>query len=587
MLSTCAKTVSLFAVLVLAASPLHADDPPSAVSSVMRLLKSGRVPPERLGPIVRIVCERGNEHDLAYVYSQVIEPGTYPAELRRDILAQLAEAARTRKVMPAGDLSGVTSLLMESDGALRANAVTLAGLWRIESALEPLQGIALAGDTADELRTSVLAALQRIDPQATLSTVELLIAADRPFTVREAGIAALASSDLPRAARLATDVLRSAEADEDPSRLIDAFLARQGGPETLAEAITRSPPSPDLAKLALRRMYSVGRSDPALSRALERVAGIEGDIEPPDAQELAAMIKAVESDGDPAHGESVFRRTDLSCLKCHSVSKAGGQVGPDLSALGSSSPIDYIIKSIFDPDAQIKEAFATRVVLTVDGLTVQGIFADSTDEQLVLKDANGKLHAIPLADIEEEIEGKSLMPKGLVKFMTESELIDLVSFLSQLGRPGEYAIRDTPRMQRWRVLSEPGPELVAGVPNEAIFEDQVLHADMWAPAYARVGGVLPIDDLRTAATSDVLYLRGDVDVTRAGPVGVRIEAPQSTHVWVDAEEFGAVAEVTVDLDVGLHAVVLRATEVMEGAGVRVELFSIPDSNAEFAVVDGA
>ena len=36
------------------------------------------------------------------------------------------------------------------------------------------------------------------------------------------------------------------------------------------------------------------------------------------------------------------------------------------------------------------------------------------------------------------------MPKGLVNFMTRAEFVDLVRFLSELGKPGPYAIRSTP-----------------------------------------------------------------------------------------------------------------------------------------------
>ncbi|MEZ6145849.1 MAG: hypothetical protein R3B91_10635 [Planctomycetaceae bacterium] len=60
-----------------------------------------------------------------------------------------------------------------------------------------------------------------------------------------------------------------------------------------------------------------------------------------------------------------------------------------MSALGASSPVDYIINSISNPDQQIKEAFVTRIVITEQGLIHQGIVIDRTGERLVLKDAKG------------------------------------------------------------------------------------------------------------------------------------------------------------------------------------------------------
>jgi putative heme-binding domain-containing protein len=569
------------------AMPLQAAAPPSPAAGMMRLLKSGRVPPERLGPILELICSRGNADDLAYVYGEVLKPDAYPQPLRIDVLNRLADAARTRKVVPGGDLTGIAGLLSSDDPRLKLAAVELAGLWHVATAAEALEALALDTDTAPELRAAVLEALGCHGDDVARRTIDKLIDAAQPFAVRSAGIAALARSDLGTAARLAAAALNAAGADDDVAPLLDAFLDRQGGTEALAAALEKSPPGADGAKLLLRQMYSVGRSDAALSEVLERAAGIQGDVKPPTKDELAALMQEVAEQGDPARGEAVFRRADLSCMKCHAVSQAGGQIGPDLSPLGSTSPVDYIINSIYDPDLQIKEAFHTKVVLTSDGLTLQGILADRTDDALVLKDANDNRLSIPLADIEEEIEGKSLMPKGLVKFMTRAELVDLVRFLSQLGKPGEYAIRATPRMQRWRVLLALSPELIADVPNEATFEDQVLLSPNWGPAYARVNGVLPLDDLAARTRQTVLYVQGEVNVSKAGDVGIRCDAPPATHLWVDSESFAEQRELTVHLEPGIHKITLRVTNGDQpGATAKLELFRVSEGSAEFTTVDG-
>ena len=393
--------------------------------------------------------------------------------------------------------------------------------------------------------------------------------------------------DLPSAAKRAAEVLASSGDGDDPRSLVNAFLARQGGSKTLAECLQTEKLPEDVAKLALRQMYSVGRSDAELSAVLEQAAGIAGEIATPQGDELAELIQQVREHGDPSRGEAVFRRRDLSCMKCHAVSKAGGQIGPDLSALGSSSPLDYIIKSIYEPDTQIKEAFQTTVVLTVDGLTVQGIIADRTAERLVLRDADGKLNTIPVEDIDDEIEGKSLMPKGLVKFMTQSEIVDLLAFLSQLGRPGEYAVRSTPRMQRWRLLTNPSAGLLGDVPNETVFADQVLADGVWSPAYARVNGDLPTGELSDRTGARVVYVQSEVEVSAAGEVGFRLSGPGDTVVWIDSENMGTAAEIVKSLETGRHKITLRIdTKPDQDAAVRLELFRVPASKAEFSVVDG-
>lgn len=563
------------------------DNPPSAVGSVMRLLQSGRVPEERLAPILEIVCGRGNEHDLAYVYGQALDPQAYPRDLRVNVLTGLADAARTRKVTPAGELGGIADLLTSEDADIARAAVELVGLWKVEAAAEALREIVISTE-AGASRDQALAALVGLGAEAARPAIDALTADDRPLPDRIAGAAALVSLDPQRAATVAAALLRLAGPEDDIEPLLAAFLKRQGGSAVLASAIEANPPEPDTARLALRHMYAVGRSDAELSAVLGKLAGIDSDPEPPTSEELAALIEAVRAEGDPAAGENVFRRADLSCMKCHAVSKGGGQIGPDLSALGSSSPVDYIFASIFDPDAAIKEAFHTRVVLTVDGDVFQGIVVDDTADELVLKDAQGAVRRIPHDDVDASREGQSLMPKGLVKFMTEEELVDLVAFLSMLGKPGEYGIRETDRMQRWRVLSPVPEALQSQVPDVATFEGLVLNSGHWLPAYGRVNGALPLEELQRTGEASVLYLRGEVDVTEPGLVGVSVTAPPGTHVWVDDEPFGTTHEFTTHLGEGRHPITLRVETGDESAtDVRLELRRVPDSTAEFTVVDGA
>ena len=126
-------------------------------------------------------------------------------------------------------------------------------------------------------------------------------------------------------------------------------------------------------------------------------------------------------------------------MSCHSLSKAGGDVGPDLSSIGQTSPPDYIINSILNPDQSIKEQYHTLVVLTSDGQVFQGIVTDKDDQRIVLKEATGATRAVPVASIEDQKPGGSLMPKGLANLMTRAEFVDLVRFLSELGKPGPYA----------------------------------------------------------------------------------------------------------------------------------------------------
>ena len=136
-----------------------------------------------------------------------------------------------------------------------------------------------------------------------------------------------------------------------------------------------------------------------------------------------------------------------------------------MSAVGQISPPDYIINSILNPDLAIKEQYNTLVVLTVEGQVFQGIVTDKDEQRVVLKDATGATRVVPVASIEDQKPGGSLMPKGLANLMTRAEFLDLVRFLSELGKPGPYAIRPVPAIQRWKVLKAVPTDLAKSVPG--------------------------------------------------------------------------------------------------------------------------
>lgn len=574
--------------ICLAASQLAAADPPSAVSSVLKLLKSGKVPPARMGSVVEMVCTRGNEHDLAYVFEQVADEKAYSPELRRQALGWLKDAALTRKTAPA-EQSALAKLLNPAtnpDVELLKKSIELTEAWKNASSAQELGQLARAASSPPAIRDAALSALVVVDTATAKSIAQDLLADSQPFSNRALAVTTLSGLDLPASAAAAAVVLKSAQPEDDPSSIIDALLDREGGAAALGEALKSAPLPQDVAKLSLRRVYAAGRSDAALIDVLAPQAGVSAKPVKLSKEEIAALASKAEN-GDAARGELVFRRSDLSCMKCHAVSKAGGQIGPDLSAVGANSPMDYLVTALFDPDAQIKEAFVTKVVTTLEGRVFQGIAVDRTDEKLTLRNTDGKLIEIPVADIDEEVEGKSLMPKGLPTLMTEAETLDLLKFLSVLGRPGDYSIRTTQRFQRWRVLAQPKPELLAEIPNLVIFETEILDQGKWGSAYGLVNGNLPLAEIAQSQKSERFYLQGEVEVVEAGPVTLQLDSPEGMTVWVGKETLASPRGATVELAAGRQTITLRVdTAARPSSMLKLELTRPDGASTQFQVVDG-
>ena len=581
-----------FASIFLVLAPgTRADDPPKPDSPFVKMLKSGKIPEERLGTVFDMIGKRGKTADLTYLFDQVATPGKLSAANTVKALNALAEAAQTQSLKPEGDLGRVSALITSKDPATSLAAIKVAGLWKTESLGKPLGEIAASNKASDAQRSAALEAIATIGGKAGRDVIESLTQANQSPTVRALAVAALTKVDIDEAASKAAVVLQDGAKDHDFTPLIAAFLNRQGGSDKLAEALAKSKISADNAKLALRAVYTLGRSDQALVNALTKAAGIDADVKPLDKAAMDALIAEVASHGDAARGELVFRRADVNCVKCHAVSGAGGGVGPDLSPIGSTSPVDYLINSILLPDQAIKEVYQTLIVQTEDGQTFQGVVADKDAQRIILKEATGELRTIATSEIEASKEGGSLMPKGLVNFMTRAEFVDLVRFLSEMGKPGPYAIRSTPTIQRWRVLKELPESIVNGTPDAKSFATEVLGAaeSRWLPAYGKVAGELPLSEATAASGSKVVYLQADLDVTHGDKVTVALNSAEGVTAWVDDQPAPPFEEnrFPTALKTGKHKLTFRVdTRSRKAPALRAEVLKSEGSSAEYVIVGG-
>ncbi len=592
-LSVCRMSFKTIVVLAAVLAGLELWDAPAVAlgqtpgAAYRRLIDSGRLPEERLGLVVGLLCQRGNADDLAYVLQKCTAEDGMARAGQVASLKALVQAAQNRKLKPSGDLSQLEVLLTAKDPQVSVQAVKLAGLWKVASLLETLEKLAL-GDSKGEVQQAAIEAIGQLGGPESQKVLARFSRRDQPLPLRFAGAAALTQVDRQLAARRAAEALADATPLDEVGGIIDAFLAFRDGPAQLGQALNQVTLQEDVAKLALRHMYAIGRTDAALTRAFSEAAGIAAEPKPPSQQEIARLVQLVESSGDPQRGEMVFRRKELSCFNCHALSQAGGNIGPDLSAVGGSSPVDYLLNSILQPALAVKEQYKMVTVVTAEGKVHQGLVIEETDDRLVLRTAEGQEVEIP-ADEENEIEtGGSLMPKGLTRFTTEQELVDLVQFLSMLGRPGEYAINSRPTIQRWRLLKPVPQQLVDEVPDEEAFSDGLTNAptDHWGSVYAKVAGSLPLAELVAQAESKVLYLYGEIEITHGGPIGVKLSSTQGVTVWFDGRQMPTERSFTTAVELGKHRLTLRVDTTRAAEELGVEFFSPDEAVTEFAVVGG-
>lgn len=562
---------------------LQAAGSPRVVMPLVNLLESEMLPSERRESVLLLIASLGGPPQLRVVLDAALDANA-PTASRAALLNALTEATRMRKVQPAGQLEGISSLLNDEDETLRVAAIEAAGLWRVESLEAKLQELAAGRDTPDVARQAALEGLAALGPQST-APLTALCERGQPAKIRAMAVAVLAALDVKKAAGQLVEFLAD-EPAADPAPIVLAILDRQGGAAALIEATSRRQLSADTAKLAIRAVRSAAREESELVSALAAAGGIATPKRTLSADELAEFVADVASRGNPGRGEAVFRRSEQACLKCHAIAGAGGRVGPDLISIGASAQVDYLVESILQPSAKIKENYHSLTVVA-DGLITSGVKVRETDVELVLRDAEDRDVAIALGAIEDRKEGGSIMPVGLADELTRGELVDLVRFLSELGKVGPYAVGNTRVARRWQTVV-PSPEAIARLTASGKSIDLDEMQDLkWTSAYSMVSGDLPLKSIPAMGPQNDFgprIVRCELDATAGGKVDLVLTGPVE-KMWLDSKPLEPADQVTLDLSPGVHTVVCLL-HGQAGGILRLELADTPDSQAQVQFVGG-
>src|SRR5438093_774248 len=83
---------------------------------------------------------------------------------------------------------------------------------------------------------------------------------------------------------------------------------------------------------------------------------------------LSAATPAVAS-GDATNGERIFR---ANCSSCHMVNARGGQLGPDLSRIGSGRPRAGLVSKLRGAVDVIRPGYEPVTLVTRDGERIRG-----------------------------------------------------------------------------------------------------------------------------------------------------------------------------------------------------------------------
>lgn len=561
--------------------------------TLIKQIASGQVNDSQIVPMVKAVLANIDAAQAGRLADAILR-GDFSSGNRAAALGELLVAAQAKRIVAAVDIDLATRRLAEArragDSDMIVRIAGLAALWNIEEMTAAMRETARDPATPGPGVDAALEAIVASTSPSAGDTRGQFVRDDLPSNVRLRFARAVAKVSPPQAAQAIANAIRGGVAPQDGEQLVraaNAVLANEAGIQQLTRNLQDMVPESNTSKLLLRALFANNITTGALVEKLSAAAGIGDASQPMTPEQQKTLVRRIDAQGDPHRGQAIYRRKELNCIGCHAISGAGGNVGPDLSGVGVTSPTEYLLESIVVPSAVIKEAYLTLQVLTSDGVVVRGVKVDRDDQRLILRDENGREIVIPEDEIEQEAEGKSLMPEGLHHLLTEDELVDLVAFLAALGKPGDFAVNSRPTINRFRVLTNEKliDDLVAMPEGKMEGELGKTPADAWQSAYALVDGTLPAGALPTLPK--MIVLAGEVDIVVAGKVGVLASSQANVQVVVDGKSINGNGQQFVDLPVGKQVFHFVIEEPAKLDQVTIELTKPAESAAQFTIVGGA
>ena len=153
-----------------------------------------------------------------------------------------------------------------------------------------------------------------------------------------------------------------------------------------------------------------------------------------DQKPLPSIEELAKRTGTMASGEKLFRSV-ATCSNCHIVKGYGKNVGPDLSEIGSKLTREAMFVAILDTSAGISHNFESYILQTDSGDVATGLLVSQTEEEIVLKDAQGIERKFPRDEVEEfKKQEKSIMPENLHHNFDEQGLVDIVEYMLTLKK---------------------------------------------------------------------------------------------------------------------------------------------------------
>ena len=136
--------------------------------------------------------------------------------------------------------------------------------------------------------------------------------------------------------------------------------------------------------------------------------------------------------GDAQNGERIFR---ANCSSCHMVNGRGGQLGPDLSRVGSGRSRPVLLNKVRGTSGNVRAGYEAVTVVTRDGQRIRGVKKNEDEFSIQIIDMRERLQGYLKANLTEILnEPRTVMPAYSAEQLDDRTLDDLLQYLGTLRR---------------------------------------------------------------------------------------------------------------------------------------------------------
>ena len=316
--------------------------------------------------------------------------------------------------------AAVTALTATNNDNLRNLITQISQIYGDSDAMAAQLAILQDRAAPVERRREILLAFTRDSVAAALPVVLSLL---DEVPLRREAIRALAAFDDPKIGPKLIEIYSTLSALEKSEAILTLSSRRNTAQVLVAELKKNTIPQSDVSAFAARQFYRV--IGPSFVEFWGPITQLAADKKTEMENFKRLLTNDTLAKANVGHGRAIFERT---CIACHTLYGAGGNVGPDLTGSNRAN-LDYILTEIINPSEVMQESYQLVIVTTRDGRTLSGVVAAEDPQQLTLR-LVGQDTVIAKSEIQSREKSLvSMMPEGLLKTLTNDEVRDLIAYL--------------------------------------------------------------------------------------------------------------------------------------------------------------